>query len=55
MCSHTKGLEIIAQVVDHKHKTKTDLYTCPVCKSTFVKESVNRYRKVTPRYAAENF
>ncbi len=55
MCSHMKGLEVIAQIVDKKHKKKTDLYNCPVCKASFVKESVNKYRKVTPRYAAELF
>ncbi|MFC1561987.1 hypothetical protein ACFL4Q_03225 [candidate division KSB1 bacterium] len=53
MCSHIKGLEVIAQVVDRSSKKKTNLYNCPVCKSTYVKEKMNRYRKITPRYFTE--
>ncbi len=50
MCSHAKGLEVIAQIIDSRNKKKTDLYNCPVCKSTFVKENTNHYKRVTPRY-----
>ena len=55
MCSHMKELEVIAQIVDQKTNKKTNLYNCPVCKSTFVKQNASTYRKVTPRFFAHDW
>lgn len=54
MCVHAKGFEVIAQIVDKDSMKKTDLLNCPVCKSSYIKEKNNHFRKVTPKYFLNN-
>jgi predicted RNA-binding Zn-ribbon protein involved in translation (DUF1610 family) len=49
MCKNNE-YELIGQIIDTKKKKQTNLYSCPQCFGTYIKENRTKYRKLTPRY-----
>lgn len=42
--------ELIGQIIDKNKKKSTNLYSCPKCFGTYIKENKTKFRKLTPRY-----
>lgn len=49
MCN-SRSLELIGQIIHATRRKPTNIYCCPKCNATYVKNSKLTYKRLTPYY-----